>query len=96
MLIQTGYTIINCKYIFTELAPLADSFNKLKDAFLCMWVCAIARDPDAALYFQINCGTAQFSINQGLSKHQGVSSTPVTKVKKMIVCFWDLLGAIER
>ena len=32
-------------------------------------------------------------LNQGLSKHQEVSSTPVTKVKKIIVVFWDLLGA---
>ena len=36
------------------------------------------------------------TINQGLSKHQEVRSTPVTKVKKMIAVFWDLLGAIKR
>ena len=35
-------------------------------------------------------------IYQGLSKHQKVSSTPLTKVKKMIVGFWDLLGAVKR
>ena len=35
-------------------------------------------------------------LDQGLSKHQEVSSTPVTKVKKLIVVFWDLLGAIKR
>ena len=32
-------------------------------------------------------------IYRGLSKHQEDSSTPVTKVKKMILIFWDLLGA---
>ena len=32
---------------------------------------------------------------QGLSKHQEVSSTPVTKVTKLIVVFWDLFGAIK-
>ena len=45
----------------------------------------------------LNCSvTAKFFLNQGPSKHQEVSSTPVTKVKKMIVVFWDLLGAIKR
>ena len=37
-----------------------------------------------------------WQLDQGLSKHQEVSSTPVTKVKKMIVGFWDLLGATKR
>ena len=36
------------------------------------------------------------SVYQGLSKHQEVSSTPVMKVKKLIVVFWDLLGAIKK
>ena len=36
------------------------------------------------------------SINQGLSKHQEVGFTPVTKVPKFIVVFWDLLGAIQK
>ena len=40
------------------------------------------------IYLQMYC--------QGIRKHQEVSSTPVTKVKKMIVVFWDLLGAIKR
>ena len=35
-------------------------------------------------------------IHQGLSKHQEVGSTPVTKVTKLIVNFWDLLGAKKR
>ena len=35
-------------------------------------------------------------LDQGLSKHQEVSYTPVTKVKKIIVGFWDLFGAIKR
>ena len=35
-------------------------------------------------------------LDQGLNKHQEVSSTPVTKVKKIIVLFCDLLGAIKR
>ena len=35
-------------------------------------------------------------IYQGLSKHQEVSSTSVTKVTKLIVVPWDLLGAIKR
>ena len=37
-----------------------------------------------------------YDIDQGLSKHQEGSSTPVTKVKKLIVIFWDLLGATKR
>ena len=32
------------------------------------------------------------ALNQGLSKYQKVSSTPVTKVIKIIVVFCDLLG----
>ena len=35
-------------------------------------------------------------IDQGLSKHQEVSSTSVTKLTKFIVVFWDLLGSIKR
>ena len=35
-------------------------------------------------------------LHQGPREHQEVSSTPVTKVKKMIVVFWDLVGAIKR
>ena len=31
------------------------------------------------------------AVYQGPSKNQQVSSTPVTKVKKMIVVFWDFL-----
>ena len=34
------------------------------------------------------------STDQGLSKHQEVCFTPVTKMTKMIVIFWDLLGVI--
>ena len=34
-------------------------------------------------------------LDQGLSKHQEVSFTPVTKVKTLIVIFWDLLGATK-
>ena len=38
-----------------------------------------------------------FTIDQGLSKHQEVSSTPMTKArKKIIVVFLDLLGARKR
>ena len=37
-----------------------------------------------------------FCIYQGLSKHQEVCFTPVTKVQKMIVVFWDLVGAIKK
>ena len=37
-----------------------------------------------------------FSVYKGLSKHQEVSSNPVTKVKKIIVVFWDLLGAMKK
>ena len=33
---------------------------------------------------------------QGLSKHPEVSSTPVTKVNRLIVIFWDFLGAPKR
>ena len=39
---------------------------------------------------------SQSSLDQGLSKHQEFSSTPVTKVTKLIVLFWDLLGSIKR
>ena len=35
------------------------------------------------------------SIYQGLSKHQEVRFTPVTKITKLIVVFWDLSGAIK-
>ena len=35
-------------------------------------------------------------IDQGLNKHQEVSSTPVTKGKKIIVVLWDLLDEIKR
>ena len=35
-------------------------------------------------------------MNQGLSKHQEVGFTPVTKVTKIIVVFWDLICEIER
>ena len=35
-------------------------------------------------------------LDQGLSKHQEVGSTPVTKVTKFIVNFWDLIGAIKK
>ena len=35
-------------------------------------------------------------IDQGLSKHQEVSSTTVTKVTKLIFIFGDLLGAMKR
>ena len=31
--------------------------------------------------------------NQGLRKHQEVSSTPDMKLTKFIVVFWDILGA---
>ena len=34
-------------------------------------------------------------IDQGLSKHQEVSSTTVTKVTKLIVVFWDLCVEIK-
>ena len=36
------------------------------------------------------------SSNQGLSKHQKVSSTPLTKVTNLIVICWDLLHATRR
>ena len=36
------------------------------------------------------------TLDQGLSKHQEVGSTPVTKVKKIILNFWNLLGAIKK
>ena len=35
-------------------------------------------------------------LDQGRSKDQELSSIPVTKVKKMIVVFWDLFGAIQK
>ena len=35
-------------------------------------------------------------IDQGLNKHQEVSSTPGTKVTKLIVVFWDLLSAKKK
>ena len=43
----------------------------------------------------VSSPTPSDCLDQGLSKHQEVSSTPVTKVKKIIVVFWDLLGAIK-
>ena len=36
------------------------------------------------------------TLYQCLSKHQEVGVTPVTKVPKLIVVFWDLLGAIQK
>ena len=35
-----------------------------------------------------------YDLYQGLSKHQEVCFTPVTKVEKLIVIFCDLFGAI--
>ena len=35
-------------------------------------------------------------LNQGLSKHQEVRFTPVTKITKLIVVFWDLSSAIKK
>ena len=35
-------------------------------------------------------------VYQGLSKHQEVRFTPVTKITKLIVVFWDLSGAIKK
>ena len=37
-----------------------------------------------------------FYLDQGLSKPQEVGFTPVTKVPKLIVVFWDLFGAIQK
>ena len=34
------------------------------------------------------------ALYEGLSKYQEVCFTPVTKVEKLIVIFWDLFGAI--
>ena len=47
------------------------------------------------IFYFISLGSAE-SVYQGLKKHQEVSSTPVTKVKKMIVVSWDLLGTIKK
>ena len=37
-----------------------------------------------------------FPLNQGLSKHQEVGFTPVTKVPTFIVVIWDLVCAIKK
>ena len=39
--------------------------------------------------------TAKLHQNQGRSQHQEVSSTPMTKVRKLIVVSWDLLCSIQ-
>ena len=41
-------------------------------------------------------GGFRLSLDQGLSKHQEVGFTPVTKVTKLIVNFWDLLSTKTR
>ena len=41
-------------------------------------------------------GGFRLSLDQGLSKHQEVGFTPVTKILKLIVIFWDLVGAIQK
>ena len=48
----------------------------------------------AALELKLLCALP--SLYEGLSKHQEVSSNPATKVTKLSVVFWDLLGAIKR
>ena len=49
-----------------------------------------------AQYAATSCRPAQLLLDQGLSKHQEVSFTPMTKLKKMILVFWDILVAIKR
>ena len=39
--------------------------------------------------------TKKKNIHQGLSKHQEVGFTPMTKVSKLIGVFWYLIGAIK-
>ena len=41
-------------------------------------------------------GGFRLSLDQGLSKHQEVGFTPVTKIPKLILVFCDLVGAIQR
>ena len=41
------------------------------------------------------CRVIPCCLNQGLSKHPEVGSTPVTKVTKLNAVFWYLLGAIK-
>ena len=38
----------------------------------------------------------QITLNKGLSNHQEVGFNPVMKVTKIIVVFWDFLGAIKK
>ena len=45
-------------------------------------------------FYVFCCCNTTSSLHQGLSKHQEVCLTPVTKVKKIILISWDLLGAI--
>ena len=40
--------------------------------------------------------TNQYTLDQGLSKHQKVCFTRVTKIPKFIVVFWDLFDALKK
>ena len=53
----------------------------------------------AGLYFffsfiEFHCNLWHIPLNRGLSKHQEVCFTPVTKVDGLILILFDLLGAI--
>ena len=48
-----------------------------------------------AINISILWGSWENVLNQGLSKHQEVCFTPVTKITKLILAFWDLFGAIK-
>ena len=50
-----------------------------------------------AVKFDIKVGsTLDSTLDQGLSKRQEVGFTPVTKIPKFILVFWDPLGAIQK
>ena len=46
------------------------------------------------VFVKVLCVVVILIIDQGLSKHQEVCFTPLTKVEKLIVIFCDLFGAI--
>ena len=56
------------------------------------WFCDVF-SPNKSYLLLLNISYIYNVWYQGLSKHQEVSSTPMTKVTKLIVVLWDLFGA---
>ena len=60
-----------------------------------VWRWSFIKDESATNRATLSSFRMIISVYQGLSKHQEVSSTPLTKVTKLIVVSWDFFGAIK-